>query len=156
MWQRPIDDKIAEMRDEVKLRDGVVVLSLLDPAPARPDDLPERWRPHGPALTFAIRAGRPVGTLELRPATTGFADGDADLAFVLHPDARGRGFATRAVRLACDHARTEGARRAVILVPAGHTEAAAVARRAGFARRGQISHADGTLSDWHVRELVRP
>ncbi|MFF0431057.1 GNAT family N-acetyltransferase [Streptomyces sp. NPDC004327] len=152
------------MRDEVKLCDGVVVLTLLDPslAPAgpgaapRPDDLPERWRPHGPALTFAIRAGRPVGTLELRPAAAGFAGADADLAFTLNPDARGRGFATRAVLLACDHARTEGARRAVILTPAGRTEAAAVARRAGFTRRGQISHADGTLSDWHVRALAAP
>ncbi|MGW4161336.1 GNAT family N-acetyltransferase [Streptomyces sp. NPDC004788] len=144
------------MRDEVKLCDGVVVLSPVDPAPARTDEPPARWRPHGPALTFAIRAGRPVGTVELRPATTGFAGGDVDLAFALHPDARGRGFAARAVRLVCDHARTVGARRAVILVPAGHTDAAAVARRAGFARRGQISHADGTLSDWYVRELVRP
>ncbi|MEU8542076.1 GNAT family N-acetyltransferase [Streptomyces sp. NPDC048717] len=160
------------MRDEVKLCDGVVTLAPLHPAgpgagprPEAPlphdlherwhEELPRRWRAHGPARAFGIRAGRPVGTVALRPAPAGFAAGDVDLVYVLHPEARGRGLATRAVLPACAYAGAEGARRAVILTPAGRPAAAAVAHRAGFARRGQISHADGTLSDWHVRALVR-
>ncbi|MFE6099877.1 GNAT family N-acetyltransferase [Streptomyces laurentii] len=161
------------MRDEAKLCDGVVTLApllptgpeeafdLQDPLPPGlrerwHGELPAPWRVHGPALAFAIRAGRPVGTVALRPAPAGFAGGDVDLVYVLRPEARGRGLATRAVLLACAYAAAEGARRAVILTPADRPEAAGVARRAGFARRGQIGHADGTRSDWHMRALVRP
>ncbi|MET8506636.1 GNAT family N-acetyltransferase [Streptomyces sp. NPDC004787] len=144
------------MRDEAKLSDGVVTLS-----PAGPDQpaLPpaphpwEPWRAHGPVRTFGIRAGRLVGTVELRPSAAGFGRGDVDLCFSLHPEARGRGLATRAVLLACAHARASGARRAVLLAPTACPAAGAVARRAGFVRRGQISRADGTVLDWHVKPL---
>ncbi|WMX43859.1 GNAT family N-acetyltransferase [Streptomyces roseicoloratus] len=167
------------MRDDAKLSDGVVTLSPLDPAdaarlpflPPSPPGAP--WRAHGPAQAFGIRAGRLVGAVRLRPAATragapapggapaatgpsALADHDADLSFVLEPEARGRGLATRAVLLACGHARAAGARRAVIVTTAGDATASAVALRAGFAHRGQISHADGTLLDWHVRPFDRP
>ncbi|MER7519622.1 GNAT family N-acetyltransferase [Streptomyces sp. NPDC126499] len=167
------------MHEDAKLSDGVVTLSPL--GPGAPDPVPTLhrprsravWRVHGPARTFGIGAGRPVGTVRLSPATTGFAHGDVELSYALLPEARGRGFATRAVRLACAHAGAQGARRAVILVPAAGPAAApggsssalaaasavsasAVARRAGFVRRGQISHADGTLWDWYVRLLTSP
>ncbi|MFI8961669.1 GNAT family N-acetyltransferase [Streptomyces sp. NPDC053493] len=156
------------MRDDAKLCDGVVTLSPLGPdeatrpgeqtvtvtgAPARPAHR-EPWRVHGPARTFGIRAGRLVGTVELRPAQAGPAHGDVDVSYALEPEARGRGLATRAVLLACDHAHREGARRAVILAPAADLPAAAVARRAGFTRRGQISHRGGALLDWYVRVLT--
>ncbi|MET9955127.1 GNAT family protein [Streptomyces sp. NPDC006339] len=154
------------MHEDAKLSDGVVTLSPLgpaepDPAPALHRPRPgQPWRAQGPSQVFGIRAGRVVGALELRPAATGFAHGDVELSYALLPDARGRGFATRAVRLACAHARAQGARRAVILVPAADSAdsgpSGAVARRAGFVRRGQISHADGTLWDWYVRSLARP
>ncbi|MEV5969464.1 GNAT family N-acetyltransferase [Streptomyces sp. NPDC051921] len=150
------------MRDDVKLCDGVVTLSPLDPdeadAPCAAGPPParrrERWRPHGAGRTFAIRADRLVGTVELRPPAAGHAHGDVEVSYALRPEARGRGFATRAVLLACDHARTAGARRAVIVTAADDPAASAVARRAGFVRRGQISHADGALYDWHVKDLV--
>ncbi|MFI8823378.1 GNAT family N-acetyltransferase [Streptomyces sp. NPDC053431] len=150
------------MRDDVKLCDGVVTLSPLDPAEAATTSAPgptrprprRRWRAHGTGRTFAIRAGRLVGTVELRPPAAGAAHGDVDLTYALRPEARGRGFATRAVLLACDHARTEGARRAVIVTAADDPAASAVAHRAGFVRRGQISHADGAVYDWHVKDLA--
>ncbi|MCX2180719.1 GNAT family N-acetyltransferase [Streptomyces sp. SKN60] len=159
------------MREESKLSDGVVTLSPLGPDdPGRtPAPHPwEPWRAHGPVRILGIRAGRLVGTVELRPAAAGFARGDVDLCVSLRPEARGRGLATRAVLLACDHARAAGARRAVVLAPAetpgadtaagagAGAGAGAVARRAGFARRGQISRADGALLDWHVKELDTP
>ncbi|MEU8620576.1 GNAT family protein [Streptomyces sp. NPDC048623] len=147
------------MRDDAKLSDGVVTLSPLGPdEPGRtPAHHPwEPWRAHGPVRILGIRAGRLVGAVELRPAAAGFARGDVDLSFVLDPDARGRGLATRAVLLACDHARAQGARRAVVLVSSAAPATGAVARRAGFTRRGQISRADGALLDWHVKELGRP
>ncbi|MFJ9575626.1 GNAT family N-acetyltransferase [Streptomyces sp. NPDC101191] len=173
------------MRDEVKLCDGVVTLSPLDPADAAPaaaeaapvpvdaapaiaeeDPAPTpgasrsrhrprpRWRPHGTGRTFAIRADRLVGTVELRPPAAGTAHGDVDLSYALRPEARGRGFATRAVLLACAHAQAEGARRAVIVTAADAPAASAVAHRAGFVRRGQISHADGAVYDWYVKDLA--
>ncbi|MFJ3904871.1 GNAT family N-acetyltransferase [Streptomyces sp. NPDC090025] len=149
------------MRDDAKLSDGVVTLSPPGPdhpeQPGHPEPDPLSWRPHGPAVVFGIRAGRLLGTLELRPARTadGLADGDVDLRYALAPDARGRGLATRAVLLGCAHARAAGARRAVAATPVDDPAAAAVARRAGFVRRGQISRADGTAHDWWVRDLDR-
>ncbi|MER8041476.1 GNAT family N-acetyltransferase [Streptomyces sp. NPDC094032] len=130
-----------------KLSDGVVTLL---PPPADEDT-----GAGDPVRSFGIRAGRCVGSVGLRFAAAGLAHGDVDVTYRLHPDARGRGFATRAVLLACAHARCEGARRAVIQTPADDPAAAAVARRAGFLRRGQISHRDGTVLDWYVRELAR-
>ncbi|MFG3344052.1 GNAT family N-acetyltransferase [Streptomyces sp. NPDC048018] len=169
------------MRDEVKLCDGVVTLSPLEPtaepavatapadagpapadavtatapgAPGSHPGPPAGRRPYGTGRTFAIRADRLVGTVELRPSAAGSAHGDVDLSYALRPGARGHGFATRAVLLACAQARTEGARRAVIVTAADDPAAAAVARRAGFVRRGQISHADGAVYDWHVKDLA--
>ncbi|MFJ6348470.1 MULTISPECIES: GNAT family N-acetyltransferase [unclassified Streptomyces] len=138
----------AEMPEAAKLSDGVVTLLPSTDAGARAGD-------RDPFRSFGIRAGRCVGSVGLRFAAVGLAHGDVDVTYRLHPEARGRGFATRAVLLACAHARCEGARRAVIQTPADDPAAAAVARRAGFLRRGQISHRDGTVLDWYVRELDR-
>ncbi|MFB9436465.1 GNAT family N-acetyltransferase [Streptomyces showdoensis] len=137
----------AEPSGAAQLSDGVVTL-LPPPAAAEAGA-------RDPVRSFGIRAGRCVGRVGLRFAATGLAHGDVDVTYELRPEARGRGFATRAVLLACAHARCAGARRAVIQTPAGHPAAAAVARRAGFLRRGQISHRDGTVLDWYVRELDR-
>ncbi|GAA3387719.1 GNAT family N-acetyltransferase [Streptomyces roseoviridis] len=155
------------MHEDAKLSDGVVTLSPL--APGEPDPVPAlhdprlraAWRVHGPSRAFGIGADETVGTLRLCPAAAGLVQGDVEVSYALLPEARGRGLATRAVRLACAHVRAQGARRAVILVPAGPAAPAAVAgvsavaRRAGFTRRGQISHADGALWDWYVRLLRR-
>ncbi|MEV0447984.1 GNAT family N-acetyltransferase [Streptomyces sp. NPDC050600] len=138
----------AELPEATKLSDGVVTLLPPPPAEAEPEA-------RDPYRSFGIRAGRCVGSVGLRFAAAGLAHGDVDVTYRLHPEARGRGFATRAVLLACAHARCEGARRAVIQTPADDPAAAAVARRAGFLRRGQISHRDGTVVDWYVRELDR-
>ncbi|MGO4634401.1 GNAT family N-acetyltransferase [Streptomyces sp. 2RAF24] len=138
----------AELPEAAKLSDGVVTLLPPPPAEAEPEG-------RDPYRSFGIRAGRCVGSVGLRFAAAGLAHGDVDVTYRLHPEARGRGFATRAVLLACAHARCEGARRAVIQTPADDPAAAAVARRAGFLRRGQISHRDGTVVDWYVRELDR-
>ncbi|WP_370416219.1 GNAT family N-acetyltransferase [Streptomyces fradiae] len=143
------------MREEAKLSDGVVTLSPLGPDDPGRTSAPhpwEPWRAHGPVRILGIRAGRLVGTVELRPAAAGFARGDVDLCVSLRPEARGRGLATRAVLLACDHARAAGEAPGA----AAGAGPGAVARRAGFARRGQISRADGALLDWHVKELRTP
>ncbi|MEU8758709.1 GNAT family N-acetyltransferase [Streptomyces sp. NPDC048659] len=148
----------AEPPAAAKLTDGVVTLVPTPPlegtdgatgAPGADAAAREGVR------SFGIRAGHPVGSVGLRFAAAGLARGDVDVTYELHPGARGRGFATRALLLACAHARCAGARRAVVHSPADDPAAGAVARRAGFARRGQISHRDGTLVDWYVRELDR-
>ncbi|MFC8510044.1 GNAT family N-acetyltransferase [Streptomyces sp. NPDC057411] len=150
--EMPVPPKTAvppETAVPAKLSDGVV--TLVPPAPAEAGTT----GPLGPLRTFGIRAGRCVGSVALRFAAAGLAHGDVELTYELHPEARGRGFATRAVLLACAHARCEGARRAVVQTRAEDRAGAAVARRAGFLRRGQISHRDGTLLDWYVRDLDR-
>ncbi|MEV6523948.1 GNAT family protein [Longispora sp. NPDC051575] len=72
-----------------------------------------------------------------------------------HPgrDWRGRGLATRAVLLVCGYAAGVGAREAVIQVEPGNPASAAVARRAGFAPGGRRRRLDGTVFDWHTRDL---
>lgn len=113
------------------------------------------WQADGPKLTFGIRAGVPerlVGTVDAHVEPPGLGSGQANIAYGLYPEARGRGLASRAVDLMCDFLATRsGVREAVIRADPANVASAAVARRTGFrvARRG----ADGGL-DWYVRDLA--
>ncbi|WP_433518698.1 GNAT family N-acetyltransferase [Nonomuraea sp. CA-143628] len=110
----------------------------------------ERWAAGGPVHTFGIRTeGALAGTIDVRFDQPYLAPGQVNLAYGLYPAWRGRGIATRAVRLACLHAAAAGATQAVIRVDPENTASAAVAGRAGFTylRQGQDDH------DWYVRRL---
>ena len=73
----------------------------------------------------------------------------------MYPTARGRGFATRAVTLACGFAAAlPDIAEAVIRVDPRNATSAAVAVRAGFRYVGhRIEVREGGL-DWYVRELL--
>jgi RimJ/RimL family protein N-acetyltransferase/ADP-ribose pyrophosphatase YjhB (NUDIX family) len=96
----------------------------------------ERWRREGEAgsrLAFAIRhEDSTVGNAELRPR------GDiASLSWMLYSGHRGRGFATRAVRLLVDHAFGElGVRRVEAEVDPRNLASQRVATRSGLRREG--------------------
>ena len=92
----------------------------------------------GPRRTFAIRElpGRALaGGCELRLE----GDGRAALSYWTFPAFRGRGFATRAVRLVTGwaFAHLEVARVELLIEPDNHASLA-VARRAGFIREGVL------------------
>ena len=113
------------------------------------------WQTGGPTVTFGIRAGEPerlVGTVDAHLELAGLEAGQANIAYGLYPQARGRGLASRAVTLMCTFLATRhGVREAIIRTEPANAASAAVARRAGFhlARRG----GEGEL-DWYVRNLA--
>ena len=64
----------------------------------------------------------------------------AQFGYWLAPDARGRGFATRAVRLMTRWLFDLGAARVFLTVQSTNASSAAVARRAGFVLEGTLRH----------------
>lgn len=116
------------------------------------------WAAGGPTFSFGIRAdteGLLIGTIDVRLEHEELVPGQAQLAYGLYAPARGRGFATRAVMLACGFAATlPGISEVVIRVDPRNPTSAAVAVRAGFRFVGhRIEAAEGGL-DWYVRELT--
>jgi RimJ/RimL family protein N-acetyltransferase/ADP-ribose pyrophosphatase YjhB (NUDIX family) len=109
------------------------------PGPSSHDGMLEvvaRWRREredGTRLTFAIEhEGAVVGTAELRPR------GEvASLSWLLYAGQRGRGFATRAVRLLVDHAFAQlGVRRVEAEIDPRNQASQRVATRSGLRREG--------------------
>lgn len=73
-------------------------------------------------------------------------EGQVNLTYALHPQWRGHGYATRAVRLAMRAAQTRGhVVEFVIRAAPDNPESIAVAERAGFERSGQTNDAHGEL-----------
>jgi RimJ/RimL family protein N-acetyltransferase len=120
----------------------------------------DSWEAGGPTFTFGIRAGTEgllVGTIDVRLEHEELVSGQAQLAYGLYPEARGRGFATRAVMLACRFAAAlPDVAEAVIRVDPRNPASAGVAVRAGFRYVGhRIEVREGSL-DWYVRGLLPP
>ncbi|HEX2145925.1 MAG TPA: GNAT family N-acetyltransferase [Glycomyces sp.] len=114
------------------------------------------WTQGGPFHNFGIRVGAALdlaGTVDVQIGQYYLRAGQANLAYGLYPQWRGRGLATRAVHLACRHAALLGCAEAVIRCEPENTRSAAVATRAGFAFRQRRSEPDGTVLDWYARDL---
>lgn len=104
----------------------------------------QHWRSSGSTRAFAVReraAGTLVGSCELRLGEGGVAA----MSYSVFAVARRRGYATRAVALACGYAFTELKSELIELhVAADNTASRGVARRAGFvedpgpARHGEL------------------
>jgi RimJ/RimL family protein N-acetyltransferase len=114
----------------------------------------ERWASDGPKLSFGIRLDRGVtlcGTIEAdldpEPATR-----QAGLAYGLYPQFRGRGLATRAVRLVCRYLGERGdVDRVLIDVDPANGPSSRVAERAGFRF---VRHVSVDEDDFDRYELV--
>jgi 8-oxo-dGTP pyrophosphatase MutT (NUDIX family) len=91
-------------------------------------------RPESEEGSFSVEhEGRPVGRVTLR--RIGSAEGE--LSWSLHDDQRGRGYATRAVRLLVTHALEDlGLTRVQARVAVGNDRAMRVATRSGLMREG--------------------
>jgi ADP-ribose pyrophosphatase YjhB (NUDIX family) len=106
-------------------------------------------RPHGDEGSFLVEhAGEPVGSVSVEDVGAGAGE----LRWSLHEDQRGRGYATRALRLLVAHALDDlGLSRVQARVRPGDVRAVRVATRAGLLRegilrveRGQGEHPDAT------------
>jgi RimJ/RimL family protein N-acetyltransferase len=94
------------------------------------------WQREGPVRAWAVRSsGELVGGCELRLR----ADAIAELSYWTLAGHRGRGYATRAVRLVCRHAFAEmGIVRIQAFVEPDNAASLAVARAAGFTAEGTL------------------
>jgi RimJ/RimL family protein N-acetyltransferase len=116
----------------------------------------------GQSVTWAVADpddDRILGTVLWFNHTPGV---ECEVGWWLHPDARGRGLATRAVRTVVDHVfATMDLKRVTALVAAGNTASRAVAERLGFglygierygawvgAGRADLALYDVTASEW--------
>ncbi len=117
------------------------------------------WAAGGPTFAFGIHVGADdvlVGTIEVQLEHEELVPGQANLAYGLYPGARGHGFATRAVVLACAFAAARpGISAAVIRVDPRNGASAAVAVRAGFhVKERRVEAREGAL-DRYVSTVSR-
>lgn len=93
-----------------------------------------------------------MGTVDAHLELAGLEPGQANIAYGLYPQARGRGLASHAVTPMCTFLATRhGVREAIIRTEPANAASAAVAIRTGFrlVRPGR----EGEL-DWYVRDLA--
>ncbi len=113
----------------------------------------EEWRLGGATRAFAVRdaaAGELVGQCEvrLRDAAIG------EMSYVVFAPYRGRGFASRAVRLACDYAFAElGVERMELYIEPDNLASRGVARKAGFVEEG-VLRKQGKVGDGRRDMLI--
>jgi RimJ/RimL family protein N-acetyltransferase len=104
------------------------------------------WRRGGATRAFAVReaaTGVLVGQCEIR-----LKDAEiGEMSYVVCPAHRGPGFATRAVRLACDFAFAElGVERMELYIEPDNLPSRAVAHNAGFVEEGVLRN-QGEVGD---------
>src|SRR5688500_2847237 len=108
------------------------------PRPSRRDDVvravegwQDSWKSAGPVRQWAVcerSSGRIAGGVEVRK----LGQGEVNLSYVVFPDFRRAGIASRAARLALQYAAREmGATEAVIKILEGNAGSLGVARRLG-------------------------
>ena len=98
----------------------------------------EEWRRGGATRAFAVReaaTGKLVGQCEVR-----LKDAEiGEMSYVVFPRYRGRGFASRAVRLVCAYAFAElGVERMELYIEPDNLASRGVARNAGFVEEGVL------------------
>jgi RimJ/RimL family protein N-acetyltransferase len=109
------------------------------------------WQREGRTRAWAVRAaGEPVGGCELRVRD----DAIAEMSYWTLASHRGRGYATRAVRLVCMHAFAEmGIERLELIIEPDNAASLAVARAAGFSPEGTLRRRAVLLGERHDVEL---
>jgi RimJ/RimL family protein N-acetyltransferase len=117
----------------------------------------ESWRTGGAVRTFGVRLAdgdRLIGMIEANTLSDARRN-VRNISYGLYPDARGRGFATRAVRLVVSYLEEEClAELAVVQMSPDNAASKAVAERAGFRLAGRRISADREDLLTFVRRLV--
>lgn len=171
----PLTDGVVTLRFWVVEDAEARAAAFLDPETIRWTDLPERydaaeaaedikrghgWNQRGERLAFAITDARDqlLGAIDLMPSDYE----RAELGYLLTAPARGRGYATRAVRLLSDWtlANTH-IERLELPIPVGNSASAGVAKRAGYEAEGTLRsylalRDDGPRYDVTMFALLRP
>jgi len=105
------------------------------------------WETNGPVRAFGIRekaTGDLVGMVEANLAAADYRDSVTNISYGLYPAARGRGYATRAVRLVVRYlVEKTAANIAVIQTHPENSASARVALRAAFRPLGDRIASDG-------------
>ncbi len=119
----------------------------------------QMWRDGGPRLAFGIRDAQTeelVGMVEANTdsLTLGLLPGEVNISYQVYAPYRGRGMATRAVRLLLEHLKSiPAAHTAAIQTEPGNPSSAHVAVRAGFCEAPNRRGKDGMTV--HTRALDR-
>jgi RimJ/RimL family protein N-acetyltransferase len=118
------------------------------------------WRRGGgPLYNFAVEDAETrklIGMVEASTDTSiaGIKEGDANISYALYPDARGKGYVTKAVTLLLDFLKSRGIKRAVIRVDLKNTASANVPARLGFTKiEGIIQTEEGHSLSMFIKEL---
>lgn len=109
------------------------------------------WAEAGDVVDLGIEdvaTGALTGCVGLQRGLAYLRDGEVNLTYALYPAWRGRGYATAALVLAMDVARSRGPEvvRFVVRAAPDNAESLAVARRAGFSDAGQTDDEHGLLT----------
>lgn len=83
----------------------------------------------------AVDSGERIVGLALAPHIAR-AEGEAELGYIVSPDARGRGVATRLLAMLTRWAFADGIERAYLIIAVGNAASERVAARAGYTREG--------------------
>jgi RimJ/RimL family protein N-acetyltransferase len=120
----------------------------------------EHWKNDGPVYNFSVRdaAGRLIGMVEANTnyqALRGVDEGDANISYAIYPQARRKGYASRAVTLLETFLAGRGMRRSVIRVPPENMASLGVPRRLGYEDTGKITAEDGEDVRVFVKDLQK-
>lgn len=116
------------------------------------------WESNGSIFCFAIfdPENDLVGMVEANAdfrEVDGLEEGDANISYGLYPQARGKGYATRAVFLMLPFLMEKGVKRAVIRVSPDNEDSLKVPLRCGFEAGHAITIRDNNLLIRFVKEL---
>ena len=107
------------------------------------------WEAGGPVFAFGVRdadTGELIGMAEANMAAPGRKVGEANISYGLHPIARGKGFATRAVRLLLQFLESfTEAHTAVAWIDPRNEASLRVAERVGMRRTQTITDDEGLV-----------
>jgi RimJ/RimL family protein N-acetyltransferase len=117
------------------------------------------WREQGPRRNFGIVdvvSDALVGNIEAQLDLPDLAPGEANIAYAVFPSWRGRGIATRAVRLVTGWLATVPSVRTVLIrVHPDNATSLVVARLAGYSNAGIVTSEDGTPMqrfEWSIHD----
>lgn len=117
------------------------------------------WQEGGPRLTFAVETLTDHTLVGMVESNTdfknieGLIEGDANISYGLYPNARGKGYATRAAALMLDFLKQKGVKRAVLRIHPDNKDSLKLPERMGFKKQGTITTSKNEIFEVFTKEL---